>query len=147
MRSEGKKDINYTAIAIRGLLFDYKPKTATVTVDGEKHTYEKVWLAPTMNGRFYGGGMIPTPAQSRTNDTVSTMLFHDCGKLRALMMFPSIFKGEHVKYTKNVAVLTGNEITVEFDRPAPLQIDGETILGVTSYTVTSAALAKKPITV
>lgn len=51
------------------------------------------------------------------------------------MMFPSIFKGEHVKKKKNVAILTGKNITVIFDRPNPLQIDGETVLNVTSYTV------------
>ena len=32
--------------------------------------------------------------------------------------------------------LEGKDITVTFDRPTPLQIDGETVLGVTSYTVT-----------
>ena len=32
-----------------------------------------------------------------------------------------------------VEVLTGQNITVEFDRPAPLQIGGETIPGVSSY--------------
>ena len=37
-----------------------------------------------------------------------------------------------------VAVHTGDEITVEFDRPTPLQIDGETILDVTKYTARSA---------
>ena len=80
--------------------------------------------------------MIPTPVQSRdkTPDTVSTLVLHGCNKFKVLMIFPSIFKGEHVKYSKNVEVLTGKEITVEFDRPAPIQIDGETILDVSSYT-------------
>ena len=49
MREEAVKDINYTSIAIKGLLFHYHPTNATVTVDGRKHTYKKVWLAPTMN--------------------------------------------------------------------------------------------------
>jgi len=31
-------------------------------------------------------------------------------------------------------VLEGKEITVKYEYPRPLQIDGETILGVTSYT-------------
>ena len=44
-----------------------------------------------------------------------------------------IFKGEHVKHKNNIAILEGREITVEFDRPTPLQIDGETILGISSY--------------
>ena len=32
----------------------------------------------------------------------------------------------------------GDEITVEFSRPNALQIDGETVLGVTSYTARTA---------
>ncbi len=128
----GKK-VNYTAIAIKGLLFHYKPTNAKVTVDGKTHTYKKVWIAPTMNGRFYGGGMMPTPEQKRNSDKLSVMVFHNSGKIKTLMIFPSLFKGEHVKHTKQVEILTGNEISVEFDRPVSLQIDGETVLGVSSY--------------
>jgi diacylglycerol kinase family enzyme len=49
------------------------------------------------------------------------------------MIFPSLFKGEHLKHTKYTEVLCGHDITVEFDSPTPLQIDGETILGVSAY--------------
>ena len=136
----GKK-INYTAIAIKGLLFHYKPTNAKVTVDGVTHTYKKVWLVPTMNGRFYGGGMMPTPKQKRNSGALSTMVFHNSGKLKTLMIFPSLFKGEHIKHTKHVDILEGKEITVEFDRKSSLQIDGETILGVTSYTATAEKMA------
>ena len=138
----GKK-VNYTGIAIKGLLFHFAPRNATVTVDGKEYAYNKVWIAPTMHGRFYGGGMIPTPKQDRTSGKLSLMLFHGAGRLRTLCVFPSIFKGEHVKHTKMVAVHTGKEITVEFDRPTPLQIDGETILGVTKYTAYAAKVKEK----
>lgn len=134
LRATPGKKVNYTSIAIKGLLFHYKPTAAKVTVDGETHTYKKVWLAPTMNGRFYGGGMMPTPDQKRNGGKLSVMIMHDSGKLHTLMVFPSIFKGEHVKKTKMVDVFEGEEITVEFDRPTALQIDGETVLGVTKYT-------------
>ena len=63
------------------------------------------------------------------------MLFHGSGKLKTLMIFPSIFKGEHVKYKKNITILQGKSISVRFSRPASLQIDGETVLGVTEYSV------------
>ena len=140
LRKQPGKKVNYTAIAVKGLLLHYKPTRAWVTVDGVRHSYEKVWLAPTMHGRFYGGGMIPAPDQDRTDPEgkLSVMVFHGTGKLRALMIFPSIFQGKHVRHTGVVEVLTGREITVEFDRPTPLQIDGETVLGVTSYTACSA---------
>ena len=138
----GKK-VNYTGIAIKGLLFHFAPRNAKVTVDGKEYAYKKVWIAPTMHGKFYGGGMIPTPKQDRDSGKLSLMLFHGAGRIRTLCVFPSIFKGEHVKHTKMVAVHTGKEITVEFDRPTPLQIDGETILGVTKYTAYAAKVKEK----
>ena len=135
LRETSKKPVNYTAIAIKGLLFHYGPTSATITVDGVKHTYDHVWLAPTMHGRCYGGGMIPTPQQDRLAEPrqLSVMAFRSRSKLKTLIVFPSIFKGEHVRRTDMVEVLTGREITVEFDRPTPLQIDGETVPNVTSY--------------
>lgn len=132
-RAEGAKEINYTSIAIKGLLFHFKPTNAKITVDGVTTEYKKVWLAPTMNGRFYGGGMIPTPNQDRlsADKTVSVMVYHGVGKLKALIVFPSIFKGEHIKKKEMITVITGHDITVEFDKPTAAQVDGETILNVT----------------
>jgi diacylglycerol kinase family enzyme len=65
---------------------------------------------------------------------------HKKSKLKTLMVFPSIFKGEHVKHTEMVEVLTGHRIHVEFDQPTALQIDGETVLGVTEYTAEAAVV-------
>lgn len=137
LKSEHKKP-NYTAIAIKGLLFYFKPVNATVDVDGTKYSFKKVWIAPTMFGRYYGGGMMPTPKQDRnaSDKKVSLMVLHKSGKLSTLILFPSIFKGGHVKKEKNVSILEGRSITVTFDRPSPLQIDGETVLDVVSYSVT-----------
>lgn len=102
-----------------------------------------------MNGRYYGGGMMAAPHQDRSENEVSLVVFHDVGKLHALMIFPSIFKGEHIKHTKQITVFKGHDISVKFDQPTPLQIDGETILDVTSYTVQSAATskAKQPVAI
>lgn len=136
LKASSDKPVNYTGIAIKGLLFHYKPTNAVITVDGVRHEFKKVWLAPTMNGRFYGGGMNAAPEQNRLNEkhTQSVMLFHGKGRILTLMAFPKIFKGEHVK-NKMVTILTGNQIKVEFDGPRALQIDGETITGVTEYEV------------
>lgn len=136
LKARGKQP-NYTVIAIKGLLFHFKPVNATVNVDGVEYSFKKVWIAPTMYGRYYGGGMMPTPRQDRfgSEKKVSLMLFHGTGKLRTLMIFPSLFKGEHVKHGKNIAIFEGRRITVSFDRPTPLQIDGETVLNVRSYSV------------
>ena len=132
---EPNKKIDYTGIAIKGLLFHFKPVTATVTVDGKEETFTKVWLSPSMKGRFYGGGMMVAPAQDRMGDVLSNVIYRASNKFQALIVFPKIFKGEHVKKVKMVRIATGKEITVKFDRPCALQIDGETVLGVSEYTV------------
>jgi diacylglycerol kinase family enzyme len=96
-----------------------------------------------MNGRFYGGGMMPCPAQDRLSEdgNVSGMLFHGTSKIGTLMIFPSLFKSEHIKHTKHVTVHTGKNITVRFDAPRPAQIDGETVTGVTEYTAEAGVTA------
>ena len=141
LKAKSVKAINYTSIAIKGLLFHYKSKNAVITVDGKEYRFKKVWLAPTMKGRFYGGGMMATPEQDRLAEggKLSVLVFHGSGRLHTLMVFPSIFKGEHVKHKKIVTVLSGYDVKVSFDAPAAVQIDGETIPDVMEYTATAKA--------
>ena len=143
LKAQSDKPINYAGIAIKGILGKFKPRKAVVTVDGVKSEYDNVWLVPTMNGRYYGGGMNIAPGQDRLDPDkkLSVVVFRCKSKLKTLMVFPSVFKGQHVKHEKIVTILTGHEITVEFDQPTPLQVDGETYLNVSSYTATSSKLA------
>lgn len=136
-RAAGRQDINYSAIAVKGCLFRFKPYGADITVDGETIHYDKVWLAPTMFGKYYGGGMKVAPEQDRNNPqhTVTSVVIHGTGRLKTLIRFAKIFSGEHTKYTDMVDIRTGHEVRVVFDRPCALQIDGETVKNVTEYTV------------
>ncbi len=141
LREQGKKDINYTTLAIKLLLTAYKSNDATVTVDGKKHSFKKVWMAPVMNGLYYGGGMMPTPNQDRQSDTLSCCVVHDTNALQTLLIFPSIFKGEHVKHKKKVTILNGKEFKIEFSKPQDVQIDGEVIRDVTQISARKYANA------
>ena len=137
MKAKSDKPVNYTSIAIKGLLFHFKSKIAQITVDGKEYSFKNVWIAPTMIGRFYGGGMNAAPAQDRLSGdkTVSLVVMHGRSRIGTLIIFPSIFKGEHIKHGKKVSVITGHNITVKFNEPSPLQIDGETVLDVSEYSV------------
>ena len=137
MKAKSDKPVNYTSIAIKGLLFHFKSKVAEITVDGKAYSFKNVWIAPTMIGRFYGGGMNAAPAQDRLSGdkTVSLVVMHGRSRIGTLIIFPSIFKGEHIKHEKKVSVITGHNITVKFNEPSPLQIDGETVLDVSEYSV------------
>ncbi len=140
LHAAGQIDINYTSIAIKGLLGRFKPRNAKVSVDDKEYLFRNVWIAATMNGRYYGGGMKCAPSQDRLNPDrkVSLVIFRGRSKLATLAVFPSIFSGEHVKHVKRVMVFEGHDIRVEFDKPCALQIDGETALNISSYEVKSA---------
>lgn len=144
LREKAEKKINYTSIAIQGLLFHFKPRTAQVTVDGVTETFRHVWLAPVMHGRYYGGGMDIAPDQNRCSGSheLSLVVLHCPSKLKTLVVFPSIFQGKHVAHREMVSVFTGKEISVRFDRPTPLQIDGETVSGVTEFSASAYTPAK-----
>lgn len=132
-REHKGKSSDYTLIAIKGLLGAYKPRNAKVIVDGKEKYYEKVWLSPTMNGRYFGGGLMAAPGQNRLNEkhTISLVVMYGSSRLKSLLVMPSMIKGNHIKRTEMIEVLEGKEITVIYDKPASMQLDGETILNVT----------------
>lgn len=142
-RQNTRRKKSYTLIALKGLLFMFKPVNATVIADGKEYKFKKVWMVPTMKGKFFGGGMMIAPNQDRKNsdNTLSVIIAHDLSTLKIATLFPSIFKGKHIKYTDYVTVLTANNITVKFDRICDMQIDGETLTDVKEYTVTAKAKA------
>ena len=148
-REASTKPVNYTAIAIKGLLFDYKPTDAKVTVDGVTTEFKKVWIAPAVNGKYYGGGMMPAPEHDRSNPegNLSVAILHGSSALKTLMIFPGIFKGAHAKHKKHVTILQGKEITVEYTEPRAVQIDGETVVNVSRYTARSKVLVKEEETI
>ncbi len=138
-RKTGKKG-SYAANALKGLLYAFHPVKAVVKVDGVSNIYHHVWLAPTMQGRYFGGGIPMAPQQDRCNPdrTVSAMVLTSKSRFKTLILFAAALKGKHLKYTKEVKVIRGHRISVKFDRPVDMQIDGDTLPGVTGYTVRSA---------
>ena len=98
-----------------------------------------------MSGRFYGGGMMMAPSHNRLSDDglLTVVVAHNISNIHLLTIFPSIFKGKHVKHTKYIEVLKGKHIKVEYDRPVSAQIDGETLQNVREYEAYTYEYAKK----
>lgn len=139
MRGKGKK-VNYTTLAVKCLL-KFKPVNATLTVDGVTKNYKKVWMTTTMKGRYFGGGMMLTPDQKRydKDGKISVLVVHDIGRFKLLTLFPSIFEGKHIKYTKYIELVKCDSVEVEYDTPCSLQIDGEPMADVKGYSAKSNA--------
>ena len=127
------KKINYTAIAIKGLIYAFKPRHAWIEVDGKEYEFDNVWLAPAMKGRYCGGGMNLAPGQDRASDHLTVIVYMSKSKIKSLKNFPLIFEGKHVELTDMVKVIEGKKVHVKFSKPCAVQIDGETILDVTEY--------------
>ena len=141
LRKIKKKKVNYIPVALKVLFKCYTPTKATVTIDGETKEYSRVWMSSVMKGKFFGGGMKIAPDQDRfdSGNLVTCLVAHNLSKLKIISLFVTIFKGTHTKYVKHVAIKKCHEIKVEFDRPTILQIDGEPIEDVVSYTVSAKA--------
>jgi len=135
-----KKDptakINYSSIAVKLLLTKYKVKNATIKVDGEEHSHKRVWLASAMYGRYYGGGMMAAPSRDRLKGDYAcdVCVLSSRGRVTTLLRFPKFSAGKHDK-KKYITHYVGKHITVTFDKPCALQIDGDVVADVTSYTV------------
>ena len=136
LRKKTTKHINYKVIALKLLLGKFKLKNATVSVDGETKDYKHVWLASTMKGRYYGGGVKSAPDQDRfdVENRVCVICMHKKSRIGALLAFPTFSKGKY-KGKKWASVVKGKKVEVKFDKPCALQIDGEVVYDVTSYTV------------
>lgn len=138
-KKTGKK-ANYTAIALKLLAYKYKRPSATVVVDGVEHRFKDVWMASAMHGRFFGGGMMISPTQDRTSGKLSLMVMHGGSRPKILTIFPSVFKGTHIKHTEIVEIFECDEVTVTYDIPIAFQADGETKSDMLTYTARSSRL-------
>lgn len=140
LRKKAKK-ANYAMIAAKGLLYAYSPISAKITIDGTEYHYKHTWLASSMNGRFFGGGLMCAPDQNRLNKekTISFVLANTRSRLSLIPVFLGVFKGTHVKYKKIVHVFTCHNVSVQFEKPTSLQIDGEVLLNVKEYRIETAS--------
>ena len=126
--------VNYTGIALKGLLYKFKPVHATVEIDDQKYEFDNVWLASTMKGRYFGGGMKIAPDQSRNNDDHLTVIVYTAkSRLKALLSFPDVFKGTHTKNKELVKIYTGKKVHMKFSRIGDAEVDGDTVSKVDEY--------------
>ena len=137
-KKKTNKKANYSLIALKLLMLTFKRPNAKVTVDGETREYQDVWAISTMHGKYYGGGLMIAPTQDRREGKLSVMVMHGGTRVKALTLFAGLSNGSHIKCKKIVEIIEGDEVTVEFDVPHALQIDGEVELDVTSYSARSA---------
>ena len=83
------------------------------------------------NGQFFGGGMKIAPKAVPTDGLLDVQIEH-ARKKDAIALMPKIYKGQHVPHP-DILEAKRARITIESDRPLPIEADGE-VLGVTPAT-------------
>jgi diacylglycerol kinase (ATP) len=106
---------------------------AQVSIHADRRTYEGPALMIIVgNCQYYGGGMKISP-RSYPGDGVLDVLLFTGPKSDAFTLLPKVYRGEHVPHGHIKEFRVKHELTIEADRPLPLEADGE-VLGFTPAT-------------
>jgi diacylglycerol kinase (ATP) len=108
-------------------------KMTEVRLQADRRTYEgPAVMIIVGNCQYYGGGMKISP-RSYPGDGVLDVLVFTGPKSDAFTMLPRVYRGEHVPHPHIQEFRVKNALTIEADRPLPLEADGE-VLGTTPAT-------------
>jgi len=108
-------------------LFFYQPLQMTMTIDGEKQTFDQVLFLTINNQPYMGGGMKVNP-QAHNNDTdFSIIVIDSISKWKVFLLFGTVFFGKHTRF-KEVHIFQAQEVTISATSASyqlPFQVDGE----------------------
>lgn len=115
-------------------LTSYKAKKVIITIDGQEYRREIILVA-IGNGKYIGGGMKVTPDAEIDDGLFDICIVNKLSKAKLMMLFPSIFKGDHISIKPTVEMYRGKEIYVEaIEDRLLINADGN-IIGTTPATV------------
>jgi diacylglycerol kinase (ATP) len=105
-------------------------KLANVRIQADRKTYEgPAYMVVVGNAQYYGGGMKVSP-RSYPGDGVLDVLVFKGPKSDSFTLLPKIYRGEHIPNDHIEEFRVKRELTIEADRPLPIEADGE-VLGWT----------------
>ncbi|HYX79445.1 MAG TPA: YegS/Rv2252/BmrU family lipid kinase, partial [Actinomycetota bacterium] len=115
-------------------------KLAHVRVQADRRTFEgPAYLVVVGNAQYYGGGMRISP-RSYPGDAILDVLVFKGPKSDSFTLLPKIYRGDHVPNDHVAELRVRRELTIDADRPLPIEADGE-VLGTTPATVEILAQA------
>lgn len=109
-------------------LLGFRKKKVIIKIDDKDYSRKLVLLA-VGNGNYYGGGMKILPAADLSDGYLHLCLVRNANNLILLTLFPTIFKGSHVKLKKYVEMFTAKEIRILSNENMDFNFDGEIIKG------------------
>nr|WP_308424644.1 diacylglycerol kinase family lipid kinase [Deinococcus malanensis] len=105
-------------------LRELKLATVRVLVDGREFYHGKSALVAVMNGTRYGGGFQISPVSDVQDGEVNVLASGPLGPFRLLLLMLAVLRGVHLG-REGVHHTPGRWITVRWDEPTPLHLDGD----------------------
>lgn len=106
----------------------FQKKIGNIKIDIDNKMMDcKILLVAVANGRYYGGGMLPTPEAELGDGLLDICLVTEMSRLKILSLFPKYMKGVH-EQIKQVSFHRGKKIRIESKDDICLNIDGEIVI-------------------
>lgn len=115
----------YIAALLKTIIF-YKSKLIKVSIDNLEFK-KKTLLIAIANGKYYGGGIMPTPKADISDGIFDICFVEDMPRIKMLLMFPKYMKGKH-EGIKGISFYRGKEIRLTSDENFGVNLDGEVFL-------------------
>lgn len=112
-------------ISVIYTLYNFKYKTIKLEIDGLVSN-ENILLLAVGNGKYYGGGMKILPMAELDDGYLDVCIISNISKTLLLYLFPTIFKGHHIKYKKYVKIYRTKSVKI-WGEDFFLNIDGDIV--------------------
>lgn len=111
-------------IGILDTLITFKDKKIIIEID-DVPVEKSISLVAIGNGKYYGGGLRVLPMAMIEDGYFHICIVNKISKIKLLFLFPSIFKGNHIRFKKYVEVFKAKKIRIITKDEAYLNVDGE----------------------
>ncbi len=96
--------------------------------DGDRRLDDPITLISFCNSRFTGGAMMMAPEADTADGQLDVLYAQQMGRAELLRIFPSIFKGTHLKHPKVRALRTRSvDFDLDEEVESVLVVDGEVL--------------------
>ncbi len=111
-------------IGVLNTLFSFKDKKIKLEID-DTPMDKNIFLVAVGNGKYYGGGLKILPMAIAEDGYFHVCVINKASKIKLLFLFPSIFKGKHIKFKKDVEIFKAKKIRIITEDKTYLNVDGE----------------------
>lgn len=112
-------------IGVVKALGKFKSLRVELIIDDKKYD-EEIMLVAICNGAYYGGGMNIAPQAEVSDGQFDICVVRKMPKLKLLFLFPTIFKGKHVKYDE-IKIYRGENIQIFSKEDMHVNADGDIV--------------------